>query len=115
MGITNLYNAGTLEGEVLGFLEELDRLNQRKAATMAKLAEHFARLAHEKLTPGAFVNITDFNGGAYKARVIQGTHVQNTPIFRIDQIPVISVEDRPLNSFWTTTATPIRAHDMKPY
>jgi hypothetical protein len=115
MGITNLHNAGMLQEEVLASLKELDRLNHRKAATLAMLAESFARLVHDKLVPGAFVNITDFNGGAYKAKVIHGTHVQNTPIFRIDQPPVITVDDRPLNSSWTTIATPIRVHGRKPY
>lgn len=115
MGITNIHSADSFQGEVLASLKELDRLNQRKASTLATLATHFTRLVHEKLLPGTFVNITDFDGGAYKARVISGTHIQNTPVFRLDSLPIILVDDRALNSTWTVVATPVRAHDMKPY
>lgn len=115
MGITNIHNAASFQEEVLASLKELDRLNQRKTSTLATLARHFSQLLNEKLVPGAVIDLRDFNGGAYKAKVINGTHVQNTPFFRVDQAPVIAVDDRPLNSSWTMVATPLRPADMKPY
>jgi len=115
MGITNIHIAASFKEEVLASLKELDRLNQRKASTLATLAKHFAQLIHDKLVPGALIDITDFHGGAYKAKVISGTHVQNTPYFRIDQEALLTVDDRPLNSSWTVVATPLRPGDMKPY
>lgn len=115
MGITNIHNAASFQEEVLASLKELERLNQRKTSTLATLAKHFSQLVNEKLVPGALVDLRDFHGGAYKAKVVNGMHVQNTPFFRIDQAPVITVDDRPLNSSWTLVATPLRPGDMKPY
>ena len=115
MAITNIHNAASFQEEVLASLKELDRLNQRKTSTLATLGKHFSQLVNEKLVPGALVDLRDFHGGAYKAKVINGTHVQNTPFFRIDQAPVVTVDDRPLNSSWTVVATPLRPGDMKPY
>lgn len=115
MGITNIHKAASFKEEILASLKELDRLNQRKISTLATLTKHFVQLVQDKLVPGALIDITDFHGGAYKARVINGTHVQNTPYFRIDQELSLTVDDRPLNSFWTATATPLRPGDMKPY
>ncbi|WP_194726943.1 hypothetical protein [Noviherbaspirillum malthae] len=115
MAITNIHNAASFQEEVLASLKELDRLNQRKTSTLATLGKHFSQLVNEKLVPGALIDLRDFHGGAYKAKVINGTHVQNTPFFRIDQAPVVTVDDRPLNSSWTVVATPLRPGDMKPY
>jgi hypothetical protein len=115
MGITNIHNAASFQEEVLASLKELERLNQRKASTLVTLAGHFAKLINEQLLPGALIDITDFHGGAYKAKVVNGTHVQNTPFFRIDEAPKLSVDDRPLNSTWTVVATPLRPGDKKPY
>jgi hypothetical protein len=115
MGITNIHKAASLQEEVLASLKELERLNLRKVSTLATLAGHFAHLVTERLVPGAVIDITDFHGGAYKAKVVQGTHVQNTPFFRIDEAPTVSIDDRPLNSSWNVVATPLRPADKKPY